>query len=50
MSDTGAPIDARIWGGLHYRQSGIHGVNIGTKVARWTLSRYFRTDVAAGAT
>jgi len=34
-------IDARIWGGLHYRESGISGVNLGRKVAHWTLKRCF---------
>lgn len=34
-------INARIWGGLHYRESGIVGVNLGRKVAHWTLKRYF---------
>jgi hypothetical protein len=34
-------IDARVWGGLHYRESGITGANLGRKVAHWTLKRYF---------
>jgi hypothetical protein len=34
-------INARIWGGLHYRQSGIVGVNLGRRVAHWTLKQYF---------
>jgi hypothetical protein len=34
-------IDARVWGGLHYRESGVKGVNVGRKVAHWTLQRYF---------
>src|SRR5205085_10011263 len=34
-------IDARVWGGLHYRESGIKGVNVGRKVAHWTLQRFF---------
>jgi hypothetical protein len=34
-------IDARVWGGLHYRGSGIVGVNLGRKVAHWTLKQYF---------
>jgi hypothetical protein len=34
-------IDARVWGGIHYRESNIKGVTIGRKVAQWTLKRYF---------
>ena len=34
-------IDARVWGGLHYRESGVKGVNVGRKVAHWALERYF---------
>ena len=34
-------IDARIWGGIHYRGSDVTGTIIGRKVAHWTLKRYF---------
>jgi hypothetical protein len=34
-------INARIWGGLHFRTSMAAGVNLGRKVAHWTLTRYF---------
>jgi hypothetical protein len=35
-------VDARVWAGLHYRESGVAGgVVIGRKVAHWTLKRYF---------
>ncbi len=34
-------INARVWGGLHYRESVITGVNVGRKVAHWALQRYF---------
>jgi hypothetical protein len=34
-------IDARIWIGFHYRDSMTTGVNVGRKVARWALARYF---------
>jgi hypothetical protein len=34
-------INARVWGGLHFRGSDIAGVNLGRKVAHWTLKRYF---------
>jgi hypothetical protein len=36
-----AVINARVWGGLHYRESVIKGVNVGRKVAHWVLARYF---------
>lgn len=35
-------IDARIYGGMHYRTSGVHGTVIGKKVARLMNSRYFQ--------
>jgi hypothetical protein len=35
-------VDARVWGGLHYRGSVEAGVAIGREVAHWTLHRYFR--------
>ncbi len=34
-------INARVWGGIHYRESDITGANLGRKVAHWTLKRYF---------
>jgi hypothetical protein len=34
-------IDARVWGGLHYRWSSIRGVVLGRKTARWALARFF---------
>jgi len=34
-------IDARVWAGIHYRESDVTGVNLGRKVAHWTLRRYF---------
>jgi hypothetical protein len=34
-------VNARVWAGLHYRESGVEGVGIGRKVAHWTLKRYF---------
>lgn len=33
--------NARVWGGIHYRESVVKGVNVGRKVAKWTLARYF---------
>lgn len=34
-------IDARIYGGMHYRTSGVHGVVIGNKVAHYVAKHYF---------
>ena len=35
-------IDARIYGGMHYRTSGVHGTVIANKVARWVAKHHFR--------
>jgi hypothetical protein len=34
-------IDARVWGGIHYRESDVKGALLGRKVAHWALDRYF---------
>lgn len=34
-------INARVWGGIHYRESDVKGAILGRKVAHWTLQRYF---------
>jgi hypothetical protein len=34
-------INARVWAGIHYRQSVVQGVNVGRQVAHWALQRYF---------
>jgi hypothetical protein len=34
-------VNARVWGGLHYRGSDVAGVTLGQEVARWALERYF---------
>jgi hypothetical protein len=34
-------IDARLWGGVHYRWSSVRGVILGRKTARWALARFF---------
>ena len=34
-------INARVWGGIHYRESDVTGTIVGRKVAHWTLKRYF---------
>jgi hypothetical protein len=33
--------NARIWGGIHFRDATTKGLNTGRKVAHWTLKRYF---------
>jgi PAP2 superfamily len=35
-------VNARVWAGLHYRNSGIAGVHLGRAVARYTLDHYFQ--------
>jgi hypothetical protein len=35
-------IDARVWGGLHYRFSGVAGVVLGRKVAKYDLGHAFQ--------
>jgi hypothetical protein len=34
-------IDARVWAGIHYRTSVVHGTVIGKQVAHWVSKRYF---------
>jgi len=35
-------INARVYGGMHYRTSAMHGSMIASHVARWVSQRYFR--------
>jgi PAP2 superfamily len=35
-------IQARLWGGLHYRESSVEGVVLGRKVAKYVLERAFQ--------
>jgi hypothetical protein len=35
-------VDARVWAGLHFRDSGEAGVKLGRDVAHWALDRYFQ--------
>ncbi len=35
-------VNARVWAGLHFRDSGETGVKLGRDVAHWTLNRYFQ--------
>jgi hypothetical protein len=34
--------DARVWIGFHFRSSVMAGLDVGNRVAAWTLKRYFR--------
>ena len=33
---------ARIYGGMHFRTSTVHGKVLGTKVGKWIANHYFR--------
>jgi hypothetical protein len=35
-------VDARVYGGMHYRTSGVRGAVIGRKVAKWVAKHYFQ--------
>jgi hypothetical protein len=35
-------VDARVFGGMHYRNSGLDGVDLGRRVARWIYTTRFR--------
>ena len=35
-------IDARVWGGIHFRTADVQGVVIGKKVAHWERKHYFQ--------
>ena len=34
-------IDARVWGGIHFRTADVQGAAIGRKVARYVRKHYF---------
>jgi hypothetical protein len=36
--------NARVWGGIHFRDATIKGLAMGRKVANWTLKRYFLAE------
>lgn len=42
-------IDARVWGGIHFRAADVVGSEIGAKVARWTEKHYFQPVRGAGS-
>jgi hypothetical protein len=35
-------VDARVWGGIHFRAADIQGVVLGKKVAHWLRRHYFQ--------
>jgi hypothetical protein len=35
-------VDARVWGGIHFRTADEQGVGLGKKVARWESKHYFQ--------
>jgi hypothetical protein len=37
-------IDARVWGGIHFRTADEQGVQLGQEVARWERHHYFKRD------
>jgi hypothetical protein len=37
-------MNARVWGGIHFRDASVKGVALGRKVAHWTLKRYFLAE------
>jgi hypothetical protein len=41
-------VNARVWGGMHYRFSGVAGVNLGREVAQYDLAHAFGPSGAAG--
>jgi PAP2 superfamily len=37
-------MNARVWGGIHFRDATIKGAALGRKIANWTLKRYFLVE------
>jgi hypothetical protein len=35
-------IDARVWGGIHFRTADVQGAVLGKKVASWERKHYFQ--------
>jgi hypothetical protein len=35
-------IDARVWGGIHFRTADVQGAVLGKKVAHWERKHYFQ--------
>jgi hypothetical protein len=36
-------IDARVWGGIHFRTADVQGAVLGKKVAHWERKNYFQS-------
>ncbi len=36
--------NARVWGGIHFRDATLKGLDMGDKIADWTLKRYFLAE------
>ncbi|MEV4342211.1 vanadium-dependent haloperoxidase [Streptomyces sp. NPDC049590] len=43
-------VDARVWGGVHFRTAGVAGRRAGARVAAWALDHYFRPVAGGGTT
>jgi hypothetical protein len=39
-------IDARVWGGIHFRTADVQGGVLGKKVARWEEKHYFQPSIS----
>ena len=42
-------IDARVWGGIHFRTADEQGAALGQKVARWEEKHFFQPDDRRGS-
>jgi hypothetical protein len=40
-------VEARIWGGVHFRAADVEGVRIGVGTARYVLANEFRVDAVS---
>ena len=40
-------INARVYGGMHYRNSGVHGARLGRLTATWVSEHYFKKEAPA---
>ena len=35
-------MDARVWGGMHFRTSAEHGAELGKSVTKWVMKNHFQ--------
>ena len=35
-------VNARVWGGMHFRTANVHGIELGTSVAKWVMKHHFQ--------